>query len=31
MASLLYTGIEVEDIHDSLPTAVKPEGLDDEN
>ena len=31
MALLIYAGPEVEDIHDSLPTPVKPEGLDDEN
>ena len=30
MALLIYAGTEVEDIHDSLPTPIKPEGLSDE-
>ena len=31
MALLIYAGAEVEDIHNSLPTPVKPEGLREEN
>ena len=29
MALLIYAGTEVEDIHDSLPEPVKPEGVED--
>ena len=31
MALLIYSGQYVEDIHDSLPTPVKPEGMADIN
>ena len=31
MALLIYAGPEVEDIHDSLPMPVKPEGLNKED
>jgi len=31
MALLIYAGTEVEDIHDSLPEPVKPEGVEDED
>ena len=31
MALLIYAGSEVEDIHDSLPMPVKPEGINNEN
>ena len=31
MALLIYSGQDVEDIHDSLPTPVKPEGIADIN
>jgi hypothetical protein len=30
MALLIYAGPDVEDIHDSLPEPVKPEGLSDD-
>ena len=31
MALLIYAGAEVENIHDSLPILIKPEGISEEN
>ena len=31
MALLIYAGAEVEEIHDTLPTSVKPEGVADDD